>query len=221
MPVKYMARSSRGCGTRVLGGLYLFCQINDVAGCPNLPLPLPEICPCCGEGPKFSRGIKYITPDTFLPSVDSPCTPPCPICFPPNHGGLMWVGNMYYTPKQFIAEAMEIGISKRIAIKPKNLKPGDWIYFVHPAAIRVGNAVFDDEDAPRRSKHSHTEPGIFLSARLTEIQKIITEDQANDPKFVKSLEDNGIVPVVEYDDTQESIIGKTKKPKQGKKRSKK
>jgi hypothetical protein len=114
----------------------------------------------------------------------------------------MWVGKMYYTTKQFVDEANKNGISKRINIKPK-LKAGDWVYFVHPAAIRVGTAVFDEEDAPRRSTHSHTEPGVFLVARLTEIQKIISEDDAKDEAKVKQLEDQGIVPVVEYDETEE------------------
>jgi hypothetical protein len=34
----------------------------------------------------------------------------------------MWVGSQYYTPESFIKEAQTMGVSKRIAKIPKDLK---------------------------------------------------------------------------------------------------
>lgn len=50
--------------------------------------------------------------------------------------GLAWVGDRFYTPDSFNAEAAALGISKRIAVVPKWLKVGrTWVYLAHPAAI--------------------------------------------------------------------------------------
>jgi hypothetical protein len=195
-----MAQQERGCGTRVKGALYAFFAMEFVETCPNLPLPLPEVCPVCGEGIHRSRSIRYVIPDKLLPKVKEKCkNRRCPICEPsPDLAGLMWVGDQYYTAAQFIEEALSMGISKRIAVKPEKLKVGDLVYFVHPHAIRIGNAVFDESEAPRRGvKHSTTKPGIFLAAHLTAYHKIIDEKEATDEKFVQSLEDQGITPVIE------------------------
>ena len=202
MPVRFMAKKERGCGTRKVGGLYLFFNFENTTSCPNLPLPIPDACPCCGEGITQARGLKYVTPSKLLPVITKKCeTPGCPVCNPPeSKAGLLWVGNMFYSTKQFLDEAIAMGISKRVATVPISLKPGDWVYFAHPAAIRVGSAVFDEAEAPRKAKNTHTEPGIFLVAKLTEIQKIIKEEDAKDEQLIRSLELIGVTPVVEHDE---------------------
>lgn len=202
MPVRFMARKERGCGTRKVGGIYLFFNFENTTHCPNLPLPIPDACPCCGEGITQTRGIKYVTPSKLLPVITKKCEMPgCPVCNPPeSKAGLMWVGNMFYSTKQFLDEAIAMGISKRVATAPSLLKTGDWVYFAHPAAIRVGSAVFDEAEAPRKAKNTHTEPGIFMVAKLTEIQKIIKKEDADNLELIQSLESAGITPVVEYDE---------------------
>jgi hypothetical protein len=201
MPVLHLPQSSRGCGTRVMNGLYAFFDVSTVESCHNLPLPLPPACPCCGEEIIQCRGLKMVNPKKLLPPVKVPCGNfmSCPVCVPKDTpAGLFWVGSEFYTPDSFAAEARIQGISKRIAKKPGHLKIGDWVYFVHPKAIRVGQSVFDEENvATKRVHNSETKPGIFIVAKLTAFHKIINEEKAKDEKFIQSLEDQGIIPVIE------------------------
>jgi len=193
-----MTQKERGCGFRKKGGLYAYFHMDFVQTCPNLPLPIPEVCPVCGEGIRQARGIRYIIPNKFLPKVKEKCADKiCPVCNPSEEkSGLMWVGKQYYTASQFTKEAMEMGISKRIASKP-DIPIGTMFYFVHPHAIRTGTAVFDEEDSPHRSKGTETHPGIFLAARLSAFHKIIDEELAKDEKLIKDLEEQGITAVIE------------------------
>ena len=199
MPVLHLPQTTRGCGTRVLNGLYLFFDMSAVESCHNLPVPLPPACPCCGEEIVQCRSLKMVNPLKLLPKVKTPCGHPCPVCTPNGDpAGLMWVGAEYYTPSSFTAEALAMGISKRIAKKPGHLKIGDWVYFAHPKAIRSGQSVFDEENVDtKRVPNSETKPGIFVVAKLTALHKVIDAERAKDTKFIQSLEDQGITPVIE------------------------
>jgi len=100
----------------------------------------------------------------------------------------MWVGKEYYTPAQFLGEAHRLGISKRIPSKVEGLQPGDVVYFVHNEVLEIK----DKSGEVIRKKR-----GIFACARLTEYQKVLSEEEALKPEVIKNLEDQGIVPVLE------------------------
>lgn len=185
-----MQRNARGCGLRVKGGTYLFCEANCLIPCQSLPLALPDRCPVCGEELEQFRGIKIVNPQRYFKQkqeVIQKCPPPCPACYPPERGAIMWVGKKYYSAKSFIAEAIAMGISKRIVKKPKDLLVGDILYLVHPEA-------FPPEEGNVRGK-----PGVFLVSRISAFHRIIDEKQGQDEAFVKSLEEQGLTPVIEYD----------------------
>lgn len=201
MPVKVIPRIGRGCGTRKTGGLYLFFAASVVQWCHRLPFAVPDACPCCGEHLRQIRSLQTINPLKLFgnAAAGEACTATCPVCHPPEAGGLMWIGKQYYTPESFAEEARRHGISKRIAQVPKGLKQGDLVFFAHPRAIEVqdpdGQVTLDGS---RGAAVAYTS-GIFLAARLTEIQKVLSEDQVNDVDLVRDLEEKGIQPVIESD----------------------
>jgi len=111
--------------------------------CERLPLPLDR-CPTCGAGVKFSRFWTWIQPDKLLaPDLEPVCTCQgaghsltCPMCNPgllaKRPAGLLWVGNRYYTPETFMAEAGQLGIMKKIKAIPKAFELGlTWVYLAH------------------------------------------------------------------------------------------
>ena len=159
MEIEVVYERRRGCGYRKPGkngvGIYLR-GIGWGETCERLPYPL-EVCPACGGGIKFSRGFTWIRPTTLLHElplcreVDAghntylPPFPGCPDCH--NHqacivcnplgdpAGLMWVGEKYYTPASFTAEATEMGISKKVSAIPRGFEMGKhWIYLAHMRA---------------------------------------------------------------------------------------
>lgn len=123
--------------------------------CERLPFPI-GVCPCCGQGTKFSRGFTWITPRELMnPNAKPQCWldvehmgekikgwshhqhESCSLCRPPEgKHGLLWVGEKFYTPGSFLQEAVTRGISKRIASFPKGFKIGETVvYLAHKKAI--------------------------------------------------------------------------------------
>jgi hypothetical protein len=216
MTIKYLPRKKRGCGYRKIGGLYLFFDASNVRGCYRLPFPLPGACPCCGEEIRQTRAPRKFNAQKVLGNAEgSGCSSNCPVCYPPETAGLMWVGKEYYTPDEFRAEAYSLGISKRIPNVPEGLKPGDLFFFAHPKAVESwscekcpgveGGCSESPGPAHAGGCGANTEkvkyaPGIFLAARLTEIQKVVSEAQTRDPELLADLEAKGITPVVEIGD---------------------
>jgi hypothetical protein len=47
---------------------------------------------------------------------------------------------------------------------------------------------------------------VFLAARLTEIQKILSPEQAKDEKLIKQWEDLGVTPVLEIDESPRFLL---------------
>lgn len=191
MPVLELQKFERGCGTRVVGGTYIFCDAQNVYPCPSLPLHLPEKCPVCGDEIERFRGIKVINPQRYFvagqmkPETEKKCGLGCPACFPRIHGAVMWVGRQFYTAVSFSAEAAFAGVSKRIPAKPKDLIAGEWLYLLHPDAFPpLGEAV-------------RGIPGCFMVARITAFHRIISENQRNDEYLINSLEKQGLTPVIE------------------------
>jgi len=180
----------RGCGYRKVGGLYLVGEGLPKV-CDRLPFEL-KVCPVCNQGIKFSRGFTWLN-GQFFGGVHHPCgCYPCPICQPDietkNAYALMWVGEKYYTPESFTQEAMQLGVSKRIAQIPKNLKLGEtWILLAHKKAIYKAT-----DDAGQMIKEY---AGIFYAFRPKRIEKLILEKDAT-PRRLAKLKKRNITPVI-------------------------
>jgi len=163
--------------------------------CDRLPYEL-EVCPVCGNGIKFTRGWTWIDWDAYAGShrLGDKCSdelyPFCPICEPDEHSqpyGLLWVGEVFYTPENFIQEAIQMGVSRRIAAVPKNLKLGEtWVLFAH---IRACGERKDEEDKVEGI------PGVFYAFRPQFLELLVWESEATEDKLAE-LEHRGIRPVI-------------------------
>jgi len=185
----------RGCGYRQIGGLYL-CGMGKPVSCDRLPYIL-EICPTCGQGIKFSRGFSWIDAFKFF-GIHEHCNDlnaACPVCTPEEgiKYGLVWIGKKYYTPGSFTSEAIKMGVSKRIATVPKDLKLGEtWVLVAHPEAgkkegkLKKGQKTIDNK-VPC--------PAIFYAFVPTRVEMIITKKQTTKRKL-KQLKKRGITPVI-------------------------
>lgn len=196
--------SRRGCGYRKVGGLYL-CGGGIPFFCDRLPLAI-EPCPICGEEPRFSRGIAQIGPDCLWNPhqayVDCRDPSTCPVCYPPGRGFLMWVGEEY-TPASFTDEARRMGVSKRIANLPTDLRIGeDWVFLAYQKLIR--------NERYRYGPQAGWRPGIFHAFIPVTVELIITVTQSKDEAFMEELRQKGVHPVVVPDDDPDHARKKRK-----------
>jgi len=159
----------RGCGYRKVGGLYL-CGEGLSMVCDRLPYEL-KVCPVCGSGVKFSRGFAWLNWLKYAGGHEEPCHDvgnKCPVCHPltvDQPYGLLWVGESFYTPESFIQEVLQMGVSRRIAAIPKNLKLGEtWILFAHIRAC-----------GEKRDEAGKVEgiPGVFYAFRPQRLELLI------------------------------------------------
>jgi len=191
----------RGCGYRVVGGLYLVGDPME-RDCLLLPLEL-KTCPVCGSGLKFSRGWTWIpNPYLFFQKEWGSCPKlriekcegefTCPFTLKPYEEmvdgkevyvpplALLWVGSRYYTPESFTKEAITLGISKRIPSIPKYLRLGEtWVLLAHPKAVRT-------PEGPK--------PGIFMAFCPKKVEMPIYESMLTNEVKEKLLR-RGITPV--------------------------
>jgi len=187
----------RGCGYRKVGGLYLVGE-GFAVSCDRLPYIL-DVCPTCNQGIKPSLGFTWIKGNNFFKddckNNFSECHPFCKICFPQqlDKVGLMWVGNRFYTPESFIKESREMGVSKRIAHIPKDLKSGDFVLLAHREA---GTVTLENLTIQKV-------PAIFYGFTVTRIEKIITESESKDEKAMEELKKRSITPVVVSDEDKD------------------
>ena len=143
MSITTVVEGKRGCGYRKPGGLYLRV---DGRGweCGALPIPL-DVCPCCGEGIKPSRGWTWIDMGKFAAKRECARTGgcgPCPLADAMiGRAGLLWVGEQFYpTPEDWLKEASQMGISRRIKSVPHGFKVGEtWVAMAHRKAIKIGD----------------------------------------------------------------------------------
>ncbi len=190
----------RGCGWRKIGGLYLI-GFGHAEPCHLLPIPV-EVCPCCGNGIKFSRGITWIDAKMFLKDKCAQHPGPkdfrrhcciCAFCSPDyDIYGLMWVGEKYYTPESFMAEADKYGVCKRIPFYPQKLVVDD--SFVMLAHRKACNG----------------KPGIFYGFHPVRVEKVITRSMATKDE-ISNLIKRGIEPFIVEDDDRRYV--KNPKPK--------
>lgn len=208
----------RMCGYRKIGGLYLVGGAPRV-DCDRLPYPVNS-CPVCGEGIHQSRSIRWLDGAKFfggnckvfqedlkrpvdLGPIDkwtSSCHPDCAICESDNLGrvGLMWVGERYYpTPNVFLLEAENIGICKKIAAVPKDIKLREtWILLAHPAVIppvlKVEPAA-EEELSVVANPEPKYDPAIFYAFQPIRIEKLVSDKTPQ--AELQKLSERGITPV--------------------------
>lgn len=183
----------RGCGYRKVGALYL-CGEGLSMACDRLPYEL-DVCPVCGAGVKFTRGFTWIDWLKYAGEHGDQCRDIlCPVCWPRADAftqpyGLLWVGEAFYSPESFIQEALQMGVSKRIAAIPKNLKLGKtWILFAHKKAIQG----FSDDPYPGTPVEL---PGVFHAFRPQRLELLLWQSEFTYEKAVE-LEKKGITPIL-------------------------
>ena len=184
MKIPTLHERKRGCGYRTPGGLYLMGPPPGEP-CSLLPIEL-AVCPTCGSGFKPSRGWTWIEPDPITgpgPHQSDRHTKRCPLGEPGRMGdraGLIWIGEQFYkTPAEFMREAADMGISRRIGGVPNDYVPGKtWVLLAHRKALVKGI----DEAA-----------GIFTAYRPTHIEYVVKGDEDEDT--LRSLWKRGIKPV--------------------------
>lgn len=196
-----MLEQKRGCGHRVLGGLYIVGSGLTVT-CDRLPYNL-ELCPVCFSGLKFTRGVQMIDWNRYAGIHTEKCTCKqiCPVCNPKEDTkyAIMWVGAKYYTPESFIAEARNQGVCKRIATVPRHIKIGEtWILLAHKKA---GFQMEQDEDSQQKLDGDVLMkpvpcPAVFYGFKPTRFEQMISKRQSRNKKFVEKLKKRGITPIV-------------------------
>jgi hypothetical protein len=185
--------AQRQCSYRKVGGLYLVGE-GYSASCDRLPYEL-KTCPVCGSGIKFTRGFQWLDWARYA-GVHQDCEDRnmrvCPVCSPDreiNPYGLLWIGEVFYSPSEFIAEARAMGISRRIPAIPHKLKLGHtWILLAHKSACGIRRS----EEPPFGQEGI---PGIFYAFRPQRIEKLIWKSEAQ-PELLEDLKKSGITPVI-------------------------
>lgn len=172
--IETVTEKKRGCGFRKKGGFYLMGG-GEGYPCGMLPIPL-TICPCCGSGIKFTRAFSWISKDLLKhdahrcsrQDLSAGCGP-CGIqevLKGEEKILLMWVGEKFYkSPRAFVAEALDMGISKRIPFipSPAYFKLGvTWVALAHAKAV----TVFQDGKAIQAG-------GIFYLFKPHKIEYVI------------------------------------------------
>lgn len=92
--------------------------------------------------------------------------------------GLMWVGEKFYTPVEFIREARQVGISKKVSNIPNGFEFGENIIFLaHNKAV----INYEDMDNPFSA-------GIFMSFKPDRVD-IVIDDSDNIPERAINLKE--------------------------------
>lgn len=196
MPIE----GKRGCGFRKLYKMYLVGEGISVP-CDRLPFELAP-CRCCGYAPPFSRGFSWINSEYLGEHEECTCIPFCPICHPntvppdkTNQGkyGLMWVGQRYYSPKSFVREARDMGVSKAIGSIPKDLVLGKtWVLLAHKKVPIYDEGLLEENGLARKEpRHA---PAIFYAFTPQRVEMLLPESECT-PEKVEELAEQGITVV--------------------------
>ena len=207
--VLVLREQARGCGFRKAGptgvGIYLMGP-GASAKCERLPMPL-TVCPCCGEGIKFSRAFTWVMPGKlFAPYIEPTCMlhderaedlqeldmlsphnhEACPMCNAEAvagvRAGLLWIGQNHYSPQAFKREAALMGISRRLPNIPRGFAVGEhWVYLAHKLAAFP-------EGWPDCGPDAKSRPGVFYVFRPTHVDLVI-DDPEDIPERAHRLAD--------------------------------
>jgi hypothetical protein len=226
MSVRVSHERARGCGFRKQGGTYMVAP-RPSEPCSLLPVEM-SVCPCCGAGIKPARGWTWIEPDPILDAHyakvvgcgeglavprlhDGPeHSAVCPFTHKLGRVGLIWVGETFYkTPAEFMREAHDMGLSRRISQVPRDFKPGEtWVLLGHRKAVPDGYKLKGEKEhfdtlAALREKHGDVDPkqvedaflpGVITAFRPT-LEYVCRDEDLGDEEFLESLRKRGIEPV--------------------------
>jgi len=161
---------------RIIGASYLVADSGILLPCSKMPYELGT-CPVCSEGISFTRSYKWIDAKKFTGGT---CENPPSYCvgcpFEASEAMLMWVGGSFYTTEKFIAEAGEMGISKRINAIPRKLKLGEtWVLLAHKKGMKK-HIVEQVEGLMTTVEKTIIVPAIFYAFKPTHIEKIVTQE---------------------------------------------
>jgi len=208
--------AKRGCGYRHVGALYLVGSGIHFS-CDALPLEITP-CPTCHFTIPFTRGFLWVHKDYLWYKTEGhyysregcKCHHEgrlfCPICFPnkniEDNALLMWCGSKYYTPDEFVKEAQEMGVSKRIAEIPKDLVLGKtWVLLAHPKVpfwVEGKQQNLKGEAMNERVEN----PAIFYVFQPQKIEMLIWKSEATS-QHILELKKKGITPIVVPDNEKE------------------
>ena len=188
----------RGCGWRKPGGLYLVAD-GLSRPCGKLPIPL-DVCPVCGGGIKPARGWTWVNGTALAAGQtcrELGCSV-CPLGSPAGIGrcGLLWVGGAFYRrPADFLAEAAEMGVSRRVPAVPKGLEVGKtWVMVAHRRAIINADGSFT--------------AAVFGIFRPQAVEYVIREDDSTEK--LERMVQRGITPVRIERVADEPLLGAAK-----------
>lgn len=178
--------------------------------CGRVPFPL-HACPTCGGGYRPSRAWRWVEPKEMLsPMPESNCGEhsalTCMMC-PMNpyfwergaKAGLIWIGEAHYpAPQEFMREALEMGVSRRIAAIPRGFRAGTGVFLAHKKAVPPSGDVLGEDGFT---------PGIFTFFRAQRIEYVVRGDET--PDKIERLHDRGvqIVRVHPIRENQENLPG--------------
>jgi hypothetical protein len=194
----------RGCGWRQPGGTYLVTSTELWGSCDRMPLPL-TVCSHCGQGIHQVRSWTWLTlPAALLDAEPRTCDhrhcAACPLS--PTRDtlrvGLLWCGEAFYkTPHDWIREAREQGVSRRISTVPNDFVVGEtWVPMAHPKAI-MGT---DDRG------DIHYEPGIFHAFKPTAIEYVVKGDESEEELVRKEKRGITLVRIERAQEQQELAV---------------
>lgn len=206
----------RGCGHRKPDktgvGIYLVGPAMSEA-CERLPY---HVAPCnsCGSRFEFFRGWTEVNPYERF-SGDPPCNDHgethdhalCPMCYPPNERAMaMFCGEKFYSPAGFLAEAREMGMSKKVASLPEWLIVGKTVVYVaHNKAVERERV-----DTGTGEVTKETVPGIICCFRPVGID-LVVDDLDKIPKRAERIagrfgnENCRVVKVFPFEGEQKSL----------------
>jgi hypothetical protein len=214
----------RHCGWRSEGGLYLR---SDGLGrdCGKLPLLLDR-CPVCNGGIKFGRSLTFIQPRRLFEGAECKqyAEDPgnCMGCILsgrniPDRGWLIGVGAKSYTMGSFLAEALRLGVSKRIPQIPRDFKLGEdyvfasykkaivrWTVATQPMEVELPEDEDEESDQPelleidpapptQQTPVATHYPGVFAVFRPTRIEYVVRGDETDEQ--LERLEKRGVTCV--------------------------
>lgn len=177
------AEAKRGCGYRKKGGIYLVSDALS-APCDRMPFKL-DVCPCCGAGIKVSRGFTWIDPvKLFGEHVRCKDMFPCPMCQPGHFfgdqqcycAGLLFVGDKFYSPDEFLIEASQLGVSRRIGALPRGFKIGEtWVFLAHSKAWHDWSVDKVGDDG--QFGELEPSPAIFCAFKPNAVEYIVDQSE--------------------------------------------
>lgn len=162
----------------------------------------------------------------------------CPICNPDLMKGavyLLGVGREY-TPQSFVAEALKLGVSKRIWAIPRDFKVGEsWVLLTHRDAgtkefpehewneknvcnfcqsphLQQGNDPTIATTLVQENKCRRNVPAIFYAYRPEKIEFLVWKSEAT-PEKIEELEKRGLSVVLIKDGDLDHAQGKARLPK--------